>query len=75
MSDISQRVADLRRQEAADSELALRPVRALYEPLWARLQADCAASAQGHQWQFAATTVEGHAVWRCPQCLLRETRL
>jgi hypothetical protein len=71
---IEQRVIDLRRQEAADSELALRPVRALYAPAWASLQEACAAMDGGHDWQWAAQTVGGHDVYRCHRCVLREVR-
>jgi hypothetical protein len=71
---IAQRVIDLREQETADSEVALRPVRAKYEPLWKKIREDCAASETGHQWNWAANTVEGQSIWRFYQCMARETR-
>jgi hypothetical protein len=71
---IEQRVRDLRRQERADEELALRPVRALYAPAWASIREACGAMAGGHEWQWAAQTVGGHDIYRCYRCMLREVR-
>ncbi len=71
---IEQRVIDLRRQEAADSELALQPVQARYAPMWASIHEACAAMDGGHDWQWAATTVGGHDIYRCHRCVLREVR-
>jgi hypothetical protein len=71
---IEQRVIDLRTQETADSEVALRPVRARYAPLWDRLRADCAAMDGGHEWNWAANDVDGNNIYRCYRCMLREVR-
>jgi hypothetical protein len=73
VNDITQRAAELRKQESDETTVALNPIRAKYAPLWEQLQADCAAQT-GHQWYWAATNSNGDAIWRCPQCLRRETR-
>jgi hypothetical protein len=71
---IEQRVIDLRQQEAADYELAMRPVQALYGPAWESIHEACAAMDGGHDWQWGAITVGGHDIYRCHRCTLREVR-
>jgi hypothetical protein len=71
---IEQRVRDLRRQERADEELALRPVRALYAPCWTSIREACGAMAGGHEWRVDTYTIGGDPIMRCARCLASEVR-
>lgn len=67
------RAETIRKQETIDSEIALRPVRAAYEKLWAALRHDCGLSGDGHRWHIAGHTEGCDAIYRCEVCAMRRT--